>query len=196
MPTPPGTERHDPRTVRSRQRAIDSALELLREHGVRGVTIEAVAAHSGIAKTTLYRQFADRDELFFAAIESMKPGDTIEVHRGVVADVERWLLTFARALQTDHFAPMIPAIIEVGERSERGRQLAAEFGERRRASLTARLRTAVADGELPPRFDIETAVSQLVGPLFYRRFISRQPLSPAFVRQLVGSTLASAASSC
>lgn len=196
MPIPPATERLDPRSVRSRQRAIDAALELLREHGVRGVTIEAVSAHSGIAKTTLYRQFADRDELFFAAIESMKPGDTIEVHRGVVADVERWLLTFARALQTDHFAPMIPAIIEVGERSERGRQLAAEFGERRRASLTARLRTAVADGELPPRFDIETAVSQLVGPLFYRRFISRQPLSPAFVRQLVGSTLASAASSC
>jgi AcrR family transcriptional regulator len=196
MPTPPATDRHDPRTVRSRQRAIDAALELLREHGVRGVTIEAVSAHSGIAKTTLYRQFADRDELFFAAIESMKSNDEIPVQGGVVADVERWLLAFARALRTSDFAPLVPAVIEVGERSERGRQLAAEFGERRRASLGRRLRTAVDDGELPAGFDVDTAVSQLVGPLFYRRFLARQPMPAAFVRQVARSVLASAASSC
>jgi AcrR family transcriptional regulator len=196
MPIRPGTDHDDPRCVRSRQRAIDAALELLREHGVRGVTVEAVAAHSGIAKTTLYRQFADRDELFFAAIESMKSDEEIPVANGVVADVERWLLVFARRLRDDEFAPLVPAVIEAGERSDRGRQLAAEFGQRRRAGLARRLRVAVADGELPHDLDVDVAVSQLIGPLFYRRFLARQPIPALFVRQLVRSTLASAASSC
>ena len=195
MPIPPATERLDPRSVRSRQRAIDAALELLREHGVRGVTIEAVSAHSGIAKTTLYRQFADRDELFFAAIESLKGVDQIPGQRGVVADVERWLLAFARALRESDFAELVPSVIEVAQRSERGRQLAAEFGERRRSSLATRLRVAVEQGELPAGFDVETAVSQLVGPLFYRRYMSQQPLTPAFVRQVARSILCSAVSS-
>ncbi len=196
MRTPPATDRTDPRTVRSRLRAIAAALELLRDHGVRGVTIEAVAAHSGIAKTTLYRQFADRDELFFAAIESLKAAEVIPVRHGVVADVERWLLEFAEHLCDSEIGGLVPSVIEVAERSERGRQLAAEFGERRRAGLATRLRAGVELGELPPQFDVEAAVSQLVGPLFYRRYLSQQPLTPAFVRQVARSTLSSAASSC
>ena len=52
-----------------------------------------------------------------------------------------------------------------------------------------RFRRAIDDGELPADLDLDALISQLVGPLFYRRFISRQPLTPAFVRQLVRSAL-------
>jgi hypothetical protein len=37
--------------------------------------------------------------------------------------------------------------------------------------------------------DLDQLCSQLVGPLFYRRFISRQPTSPAFVHRLVRGVL-------
>lgn len=39
--------------------------------------------------------------------------------------------------------------------------------------------------------DIDAIVSMLVGPLFHRRFISRQTAPPRFVRQLVVSAPAS-----
>ena len=67
----PGALREDPRRAKSRARVLASAVELLREEGLSGLTIEAVAARSGVAKTTIYRQFADRDELHLSAVHSV-----------------------------------------------------------------------------------------------------------------------------
>ncbi|MFM2076185.1 MAG: hypothetical protein RJA49_75, partial [Actinomycetota bacterium] len=57
------TERIDPRCTRSQQRVLVAAVALLREDGLAGLTFEAVAARSGVAKTTIYRHFVDRAAL-------------------------------------------------------------------------------------------------------------------------------------
>ena len=62
-------------------------MELLREDGLPGLTFEAVAARSGVAKTTLYRHFADRSALHLAAIESVGPSMVLTATDDVVADV-------------------------------------------------------------------------------------------------------------
>lgn len=46
----------------------DATLKLLRTHGPRAVTMEAVSQQSGVAKTTLYRRYRDRRELLRAAL--------------------------------------------------------------------------------------------------------------------------------
>jgi AcrR family transcriptional regulator len=185
--------RLDPRAARSQQRAITSALDLIREVGVGRTSMEAIAARSGVAKTTLYRQFDDLETLLFAAFESLKREQTIPVEHGVVVDVERWLQQFAVALYSDEFSPLIPAMIEVAERTDRGRELAVQFALRRRQSMQLRLQHAVEDGELPPDVDVDTVVSLLMGPLFYRRFVSRQQAPAAFISQTVASGLGSTA---
>jgi AcrR family transcriptional regulator len=182
-------DRLDPRAARSQLRAIEAALELIRSVGVGRVTIESIAARSGVAKTTLYRQFDDLETLLFAAFESLKRPQEIPVEHGVVADIEQWMQEFAKALFDDDFAPVIPAMIEVAERSDRGRELASEFATRRRQAMQLRLQRAIEDGELMDDVDVGAVVSMLVGPLFYRRFISRQAVPPDFVRQLVRSAL-------
>jgi AcrR family transcriptional regulator len=152
--------------------------------------MESIAARSGVAKTTLYRQFDDLETLLFAAFESLKQAQVIPVQDGVMADVEAWMQQFAVGLFQDDFSPLIPAMIEVAERTERGRELAVEFAARRRQAMQLRLQQAIDDGELVDHVDVGAVVSMLVGPLFYRRFISRQPAPPAFVHQLVCSALA------
>jgi len=47
-------------------RILDAAAELFTKHGFGGTSIEAIAAHAGIGKLTLYRRFADKDVLFQA----------------------------------------------------------------------------------------------------------------------------------
>jgi AcrR family transcriptional regulator len=183
------TERLDPRAARSQQRAIEAALALVREVGVGRVTMEAIAARSGVAKTTLYRQFDDLETLLFAAFESLKRPQVVLDEHGVLADIERWAQEFAVAVFRDDFAPLVPAIIEIAERSERGRELAVEFAARRRHAMQQRLERAVAAGELCADADVGAVVSMIVGPIFYRRFISRQDVSPALVSQLVRSAL-------
>jgi AcrR family transcriptional regulator len=185
----PANDRVDPRAARSQLKAIEAALDLIRTVGVGRVSMESIAARSGVAKTTLYRQFDDLETLLFAAFESLKRPYVIPVQNGVVADIEEWLQDFARALFDEDFAAVIPAMIEVGERTERGRELASEFAARRRKAMQLRLERAVDDGELRDDIDVGAVVSMLVGPLFYRRFIARQPAPPDFVRQLVRSAL-------
>src|ERR1051325_9819002 len=46
---------------------FDATLTLLRAKGPRSVTVEAVAARSGIAKTTIYRRHRDRRDMLSAA---------------------------------------------------------------------------------------------------------------------------------
>ena len=64
------------RTGRPRNPATDSrlheaTLQVLRERGPSGVTIEAVSHASGVAKTTIYRRHANADELLAAALEQL-----------------------------------------------------------------------------------------------------------------------------
>ncbi|MHA2788603.1 TetR/AcrR family transcriptional regulator [Corynebacterium sp. S7] len=40
-----------------------STLAIAREHGLSAVTIDSVAAHSGVAKTTIYRRYNDRMDM-------------------------------------------------------------------------------------------------------------------------------------
>ncbi|HEY5858078.1 MAG TPA: TetR/AcrR family transcriptional regulator [Aldersonia sp.] len=65
------------------ERITAAALDLLRRKGPRDVTIEAVAAASGVAKTTIYRRYRDRDEMLTAALSSTttpeRPTDTSDL---------------------------------------------------------------------------------------------------------------------
>ena len=45
-----------------------AVLEILRSRGPGAVTVESVAALSGVAKTTIYRRYADRREMLTAAL--------------------------------------------------------------------------------------------------------------------------------
>jgi AcrR family transcriptional regulator len=50
---------------------LECTLDLLAERDVERVTLDAVAARTGKAKTTLYRRWATKDDLLLAAIRSV-----------------------------------------------------------------------------------------------------------------------------
>ena len=59
----------DPRTARTDRKIVAGALRLLREGGPRRVTIEAVSARTGVAKTSIYRRYANSTQLLEAALK-------------------------------------------------------------------------------------------------------------------------------
>ena len=69
--TPPQPSIGRPRSREVDARLIEVALQLLRQGGPIAVTVEAVADRSGVAKTTIYRRYRDRDDLIHAAIRSV-----------------------------------------------------------------------------------------------------------------------------
>jgi AcrR family transcriptional regulator len=52
-----------------RERLLDTAYELFSRRGIRGVGVEEVIEHAGVAKATLYRHFPSKDALVLAFLE-------------------------------------------------------------------------------------------------------------------------------
>ena len=70
MTATPGTAPTvDPRTERTDRKIVAGALRLLREGGPQRVTIEAVSTLTGVAKTSIYRRYANSPQLLEAALQ-------------------------------------------------------------------------------------------------------------------------------
>ena len=185
----PATDNEDPRRARSRARALAAAVELLRDEGLQGLTIEAVAARSGVAKTTIYRQFENRDALHLAAVDSVRAVTALPDTGDLVADVTAFCIGLNRALRTGDFGALLSTGFDGAERSESLARMLHDSGAQRRAVILDRLRRAQRDGVLLADVDVDVLNSQLIGPLFYRRFVSRQSTSAAWVGALAEAVL-------
>src|SRR4029450_6832291 len=104
------------RAERSKEAILEATRELLAaEGGVRALTVEEVAAPSGVAKTTIYRRWRDKWELALDAVMiDMVPrlagGDD-------VGDTRAELITFidsvVQLLGTRPFGPAMQALVSV-----------------------------------------------------------------------------------
>ena len=52
-----------------RERVLETAYKLFSQHGTRAVGVDRIIAESGVAKMTLYRNFASKDDLILAFLE-------------------------------------------------------------------------------------------------------------------------------
>jgi AcrR family transcriptional regulator len=57
-----------PPTENARDRILLTAYDLFARNGIRAVGVDRIVAESGVAKTTLYRHFASKDDLVVAAL--------------------------------------------------------------------------------------------------------------------------------
>jgi AcrR family transcriptional regulator len=60
----------------------ESTLYLLRTGGPRAVTVEAVTARSGIAKTTIYRRYRHRQDMLVAALSRLISPEPLSLRAG------------------------------------------------------------------------------------------------------------------
>ena len=138
-----------------------ATVELLREKGPTGVTIESVAARSGVARTTIYRRFASRRELIAAAIDPvvdqpLPPSDLS------LAGKVRWVLEqvadlFDRRLGTGTVA----AIISDADPEFTGALRAAL--ERQLQALRAQIQSDIDAGKVAQHVDPDALVGLLLG---------------------------------
>jgi AcrR family transcriptional regulator len=88
-----------PRASDVDDRILATARTLLREGGPRAVHIDAVAARSGIARTTIYRRYRDRRQLLSATMEQVTDQGA-PPQEGDLEDKVRWVLERAREVVT------------------------------------------------------------------------------------------------
>ncbi len=167
----------DPRVQRSRAAVLDAARELLMEVGFGGVTMEGVSARSGVAKTTMYRQWPDSNHLLLDVLSLVSAESVTPTTDDLEHDLVECLRQLVSTLTNPESSGMVAALIEASERDEEFRRISRPSIDARRKPVVTRLRVAVRSGQLPPDTDVELVCGLLVGPLFYRRLLSRQSLA-------------------
>lgn len=184
-----GKERGDARVLRSRERVLRATAELLGESGVGGVSVDEVARRSGVAKTTIYRQWPNRAALVIDACSELDADVEVPDTGSVEGDLTALLTALATMLGTVRWSAVVPSIIDAAERDA---DLAAVHGRIQRghaAPFLAVIARAVHRGELPRATDPGALAATLIGPLFYRRWFSREPLDASFVAYVVRHAL-------
>ena len=180
----------DPRQRRTRQNVLASARVVLRRDGLQGATMEAIAAESGVARSTLYRNWPSREALLDDAIaEVAVPAPPSGEHDPLdrLAEVVEHL---ARNLDTSRWGELLPAIVAAIDASPEVAARYRGFVDGRRRDVKRIVRDAVAAGTLPSHVDADHLVDDLVGPLFYRRLVRRVPTSASWARAHTERTLA------
>jgi len=186
-----GAERSvDPRVERSRRVILRAALGELGEAGYGAFTIESVAARAGVAKSTIYRHWPDKISLIGDAFEAAHEHAVPSV-QGVTAreGLRRLLGHVAEVVVDSVFSSCIPALIEGAERDPRLQEFRHRYSALRRQSLTGLITRGVAEGEFRAAVDPELAAQALLGPIFYRRLMTSEPLDPHRVGDLIDMVL-------
>lgn len=171
----------DGRVRRSRERVLTTAFELLSESGVGGFTIEEVARRSGVAKTTIYRHWPTRAALVIEACSRITSEQQVPDTGSLEGDVAAILADIAHLLGTARWASVLPSIIDAAERDPAFAEVHRGIQHGHAAPLREVLQRAVDRGELPPAANLSSMIAGLLGPLFYRRWFSREPLDDQFL---------------
>ncbi|MCC6435983.1 MAG: TetR/AcrR family transcriptional regulator [Acidimicrobiales bacterium] len=193
----------DPRVQRSRQVVLAAALELMVERGMFATTIDAVAERSKVAKTTIYRQWPNRDALVADVWAAIPPPSVPPLTGELDADVLAAAGAIHDRLRTPPMSVLCPDLLTAAARDPALAALQDRVLQARRRPLSEIVSRAALDGRLPPGTDAALVAALIVGAIVYRRLVRPGPPEPgdedgagpddrAVVRRLVLAVLASA----
>jgi AcrR family transcriptional regulator len=175
-----------PSKAKPRERALSAAAQILRGEGYAQLTMERVAAESGVAKTTLYRHWPTKAALCMdlyldAATRELSDPDTGDVENDLKSIVATIVRLQTRTVAGSAFAGLI-AEAQVNPNT---RSSFLEFAQRRREVTRLVLKRAIQRGELRADTDIDLVIDALGGAVTFRLLQGHAPLNAKFADALV-----------
>jgi AcrR family transcriptional regulator len=171
------------------ERILEQLLVLLGSHGYAGLTLDELAARSGVAKTTILRRWPSKAAVAAAGVErlalqSVAIPDSGSLRSDLHALLHGAAETFVRG--PGQFVPRL--LREAGHHPEITDLLFTVIHTRRQAYRRA-LAQAIARGELAPTVDQELLIDLLIGPIWTRLLITRDPVTSQYVDSIVVAVL-------
>jgi AcrR family transcriptional regulator len=179
-----------PRSDIARRKVIAAVTDIMVERGAGGVTIDAVAARSGVAKTTIYRHWPDRAALVldtarshFADFDSPDTGSLrgdLRAYFGLVDD----------HTLSGEAGNVMPMVLEASNRDPEMAGILDAISTERARDLEAILDRARERGEFASELDSDQLLGVIVGPVVFHKLVRRRPLSPSYVEACIEIALA------
>ncbi|MGP3924849.1 TetR/AcrR family transcriptional regulator [Streptomyces sp. 8N616] len=190
-----------PRSAEADRAILDATRAALVELGWGKLSMGDVAARAGVAKTTLYRRWANKNELVVDAVAVLFDELELPDLGGLQADVEGVVQQFAALLERPETKTALMAVVAESTRDEalRGRIRAAIVDRQKRLVVMGRHR-AQARGELPPDApgaEGEAAAARAVdlifdviaGAVVHRALVSGEPVDARWAAEFTAVLL-------
>ncbi|MFD6245745.1 TetR/AcrR family transcriptional regulator [Streptomyces roseolus] len=190
--TPRSTRTGRPRSTEADEAILEATRAALVELGWSKLTMGDVATRAGVAKTTLYRRWANKNELVVDAVAVLFDELELPDLGSLQADISHVVLQFAALLERPETKTALMAVVAESTRD-------APLRERIRASIVERQKRLVLDGrrraqergELPADRDpvVVEATDDLIfdvvaGAVVHRALVSAEPVDAAWVNRL------------
>ncbi|MGA8214866.1 MAG: TetR/AcrR family transcriptional regulator [Candidatus Sulfotelmatobacter sp.] len=174
-----------PRSEQAHSAILLSTLKLLGENGFSDLTIEAVAAHAGVGKATVYRWWHNKAALIADAFASSTTRKLDFPDTGsVYTDMSKQMRQVIKIFRSRR-GRILSAILAGGQSDS---DLIGAFRERflwpRRREAYTTLRRGILRGELRKDVDMDLVLDSLYGPIYMRFLIRHDKLTPDFVDSL------------
>jgi AcrR family transcriptional regulator len=164
---------------------------LAQEVGYAKLSIEAVAARTGVGKHTVYRRWPSKGALFLDAVLTPHEAGLDYPDTGdVVADLRRQIHAAVDLLGRPPLGPLYRALVgEAQHNPSVAVALNARFIRPQAERTAARLRRAREQGQISAAFDLDLAMDILSGPLYFRLLITQEPLTHEYVDRVLTALL-------
>ncbi len=170
---------------------VTSALAVIADRGIEAFSVEEVASRAGVGRATIYRRYADRNDLINSAIETLNddlPAINKQAHtEDVLVEMLEWMRT-----SQSSGSELLPRIFAQAKSNPVLFQLCHErLILPRMMRVQEVLRLGVERGEFDDSLDVEIASSMLVSPVLLNKIINEQSARGRrdFVRRLVNQAL-------
>jgi AcrR family transcriptional regulator len=181
----------DPRIVRTRNAVLNAATDLLVEGGPSAVTMDAVVARSGVAKSTIYRHWSSRDEVLVDVIAHCAPDlaapDPSQPFPEALREITQSIVSH---LRDPHWARIVPALLMLKSHADGVADIEQRIEKMQNDALAEVLERGIDQGVLRGDLRVDEAIAHLVGPLLFAHLTGTVPLDDEFAAHTVDAFLA------
>ena len=182
----------DPRVAKSHAAVMQAATDLLVEGGPDALTVDAVVARSGVAKSTVYRHWRTRDDLVADVfshcaplLEAVDDEAPFEAALGAVA------AQLTATMADPRWKKLVPALVLLKSQVGAIADLEGEMHHRQTEVIGDLMARGVKEGVLRPEVldDVERTITLFVGPIVMAGLVDSVELDRRFADEVVAQFL-------
>jgi len=175
------------------EQALDAAIGVFREHGYEGSSAQMLIDAMGIGRQSLYDTFGDKWQLYRSAVDRYGAGEYL-AHLGALRSGARAIdgirAMLKRVVKTANLPCLgVGSTCEFGVSRAELAEIRARHGRAIRASISARVRNAQQEGDIPASLDPEASAEFIIANIAGIRIAARGGAGPAALSSLADHAL-------
>lgn len=178
-----------PRNQAARAAILAAARELLDEGGIPAVTMEELAARTGVSKPTIYRSWPNAQAVAMAALSEISPSGATPSGRSLEQDVKRVLRGLVETFRSRAGRNAATLIASADPNTEIGRAFRHHVILKCREQVGELIKRGIDDGVVRADVEIDVALDMILAPVFFRLLLGHAPLDRGFADAAVEHAL-------